>query len=242
MSIYSTAGDEVVLERETSEGFERSSQLFYAADKLRYESQDETGAEKTYREAMAATTTHGVFYHLAQGQIYSMRQNMEYALTEFEIATEITDKRDSVFINLGLTYRKIAGRLRSLNLSDKAAEMTRESVAALEHALEVNPSNAGGWSALAITYLTMGEEHRNDTERCLDRALSLDPSSYLALTALANLRRQQGRKEEARRHAPLTLRGPRTVRNTARESTHGGKKDSQVVHCVHGRRGSGRPG
>ena len=122
---------------------------------------------------MAATTTHGVFYHLAQGQIYSMRQNMEYALTEFEIATEITDKIDSVFINLGLTYRKIAGRLRSLNLSDKAAEMTRESVAALEHALEVNPSNAGGWSALAITYLTMGEERRNDTERCLDRALSL---------------------------------------------------------------------
>jgi tetratricopeptide (TPR) repeat protein len=79
--------------------------------------------------------------------------------------------------------------------------MTKESIAALQHALEINPSNAGAWSALAITYLTMGEQHRQDVEKCLGAALGLDPDSYLALTALTNLRRQQGRKNEARQHA-----------------------------------------
>jgi tetratricopeptide (TPR) repeat protein len=201
MSIHSTADDEVLLGLETAEAFERSSRLFYAADKIRYETQDEAGAEKMYREAMAATSTHGTYYHLAQGQIYSMRQNMEYALTEFEIAAEINAEIDSVFVNLGLTYRKLAGQLRSLNLAEKAAEMTSESVAALNRALEIDSTNAGAWSALAITYLTMGEGHRNEAERCLATALDIDPNSYLALTALTNLRRLQGRKEEARQHA-----------------------------------------
>ena len=193
--------DEVVRIQESPEAFEMSSRLFYAADKLRYEEQNETVAEKTYRDAMAATTTHGVFYHLAQGQIYSMRQNIEYALTEFEIAAEINDQIDSVFVNLGLTYRKLAGHLRSLNLNEKAAEMMQESVASLRRALEINPENAGAWSALAITYLKMGHKYQRDAENCVDSARSLDQKSYMALTALTNLRRQQGRKEEARQHA-----------------------------------------
>jgi hypothetical protein len=77
MPVPTRADDEIVREPESSEAFERSSQLFYTADNLRYEAQDETGAEKMYRAAMDATTTYGVFYHLAQGQIHSMRQNME---------------------------------------------------------------------------------------------------------------------------------------------------------------------
>jgi tetratricopeptide (TPR) repeat protein len=120
---------------------------------------------------MDATTTSGVFYHLAQGQIYSMRRNIEYALTEFEIASEINVQIDCVFINLGLTYRKLAGHLRSLNLMEKAAEMTQESLAALNRAVEINPDNAGAWSALAMTYLKMGTTHYEDADRCVTRAL-----------------------------------------------------------------------
>ncbi len=49
-------------------------------------------------------------------------------MTEFEIASDINDRIDSVFVNLGLTYRKMAGRLRSLNFTEKADEMFRESI------------------------------------------------------------------------------------------------------------------
>ncbi len=61
--------DEIVRETETPDEFERSSQLFYEADKLRYLEQDTVAAEKKYREAMDATGDYGVFYHQAQGQI-----------------------------------------------------------------------------------------------------------------------------------------------------------------------------
>lgn len=193
--------DEFVLQIETPQEFERSRELFYEADRLRYVLQDPTAAEKKYREAMDATGSYGVFYHLAQGQIYSARGNVEYALTEFEIASEINDKVDSVYINLGLTYRKLAGRLRSLNITDKADEMIRESIDALERALEINPDNAGAWSALAMTYLKMGRERLADAERYVLRALELDPQSYLAIVNLATVRQQQGRKEEAKQLA-----------------------------------------
>ena len=199
--MHTTADDEIVRQTETPEAFQKSAQLFFAADKLRYQGQDESAAERAYREAMAATTTSGVFYHLAQGQIYAMRRNIEYALTEFEIASEINDQLDCVFINLGLTYRKLAGHLRSLNLTEKAAEMTQESLAALNRAVEINQENAGAWSALAMTYVKMGNAHYDDADRCVARARALDSDSYLALTTLASLRRFQGKKEEARQLA-----------------------------------------
>lgn len=75
--MHTTADDEIVRQTETPEAFQKSAQLFFAADKLRYQGQDESAAERAYRETMAATTTSGVFYHLAQGQIYAMRRNIE---------------------------------------------------------------------------------------------------------------------------------------------------------------------
>lgn len=193
--------DEITVQAETAQEFEKSSLLFFEADKFRYVDHDDAEAEKKYREAMDATGDYGVFYHLAQGQIYSMRGNIEYALTEFEIASEISDQIEAVFINLGLTYRKIAGRLRSFNFTEKAAEMTEESIAALHRALEINPSSSGAWSSLAITYINMGRDHYSQAELCISRAKEIDPQSYQALSTLANLRRLQGKKEEARQLA-----------------------------------------
>jgi tetratricopeptide (TPR) repeat protein len=196
-----TTSDELVLQSESPQEFDKSSELFYEADRLRYLGSNEVAAEKKYREAMEATGSYGVFYHLAQGQIYSMLGNIEYALTEFEIASEINDQIDSVFIDLGLTYRKIAGRLRSFNLNDKADAMIKESVDALNRAIGINPNNAGAWSALATTYLKMGKEYLDKAGTCITRARELDPQSYLALTNLANLRQRQGNKKEARQYA-----------------------------------------
>lgn len=193
--------EEPIFQVETIQELERSRDLFYEADRLRYELQDQAAAEKKYRETMDATGAYGVFYHLAQGQIYSGHGNVEYALTEFEIASEINASIDSVHINLGLTYRKLAGRLRSLNLTEKAEEMIRESIAALERAVEINPVNAGAWSALAMTYLKMGTEHLAKAEGYILRALELDPHSYLGIVNLATVRQRQGKKPEARQLA-----------------------------------------
>lgn len=79
--------------------------------------------------------------------------------------------------------------------------MTQESLAALNRAVEINQGNAGAWSALAMTYVKMGDAHYDDADRCVARARALDPDSYLALTTLASLRRFQGKKEEARQLA-----------------------------------------
>ena len=121
-----TAEDISVPQTESPCEFERSSQLFYEAEKLRHSVDDPTAAEQKYREAMAATGSYGVFYHLAQGRIYSLRGNIEYALTEFEIASEINNHIPAVFVNLGLVYRQMAGRLRSQHLIAKADEMIQE--------------------------------------------------------------------------------------------------------------------
>src|ERR687889_543123 len=102
--------DELIRQAETPQEHEKSRQLFYEADAFNYTNKS-AEAEKKYREAMDATGDYGVYYHLAQGQIYILRDNLDYALTEFEIASTINDQIDSVHINLGLTYRKIAGRL-----------------------------------------------------------------------------------------------------------------------------------
>ena len=80
-----------------------------------------------------------------------MRGNIEYALTEFEIASEINSQVPSVFINLGLTYRQMAGRLRSHHLTKKADEMIQESIAVLRRVSESHPDNVDAWSALAMT-------------------------------------------------------------------------------------------
>ena len=53
---------------ETPEEFERSSLLFYEAERLRYWLENPTAAEQKFREAMDATGNYGVFYHLAQGR------------------------------------------------------------------------------------------------------------------------------------------------------------------------------
>src|SRR4051812_48528768 len=118
---------------ETPEERERSRELFLQADGLNYANQS-AEAEKLYRASMDATGDHGAFFHLAQGQIYVIHDNLEYALTAFEIASQIDDSLEFVHINLGLTYRKLSGRLRSANLVDKANEMMAESLASLERA------------------------------------------------------------------------------------------------------------
>src|SRR5689334_6096384 len=127
--VASTETDRLVREKESPEEFSQSSALFREADRIRYEERNQILAESKYREAMDATGDYGVHYHLAQGQIYSMHGNLEYALTEFEIAANLNEELPTenqvtaVFINLGLTYRKLSGRYKSLNLIDKANEM-----------------------------------------------------------------------------------------------------------------------
>lgn len=192
-----TAFDAATVRRETPEEYERSRRLFVEADTLNYTNlRDE--AEKAYRAAMDATGEYGVFFHLAQGQIYVLHANLEYALTEFEIASAIDDSIEFVHINLGLTYRKLAGRLRSTNALDKADEMMAESIASLERATEVSPESPGAWSTKAMTYLATGDARLTDAEGCTKQALSLDPNSYSALTSLAQIRQLHGQREEAR--------------------------------------------
>ncbi|MGD0207503.1 MAG: tetratricopeptide repeat protein [Verrucomicrobiota bacterium] len=185
---------------ETPGEFERSSQLFYEAERLRCSLEDATTTEQKFREAMDATGSYGVFYHLAQGRIYSLHGNIEYALTEFEIASEINNQIPAVFINLGLVYRQMAGRLRSRNIIDKADEMTQESIAVLRRILERHPENVDAWSALAMTYSKMGRDYLVDAENCVNRARELDPTNYEALTTLATLRSRTD-KAAARKHA-----------------------------------------
>lgn len=189
--------DTDTVRRETIEENERSRMLFVAADTLNYTNKP-LDAEAAYRAAMDATDDYGVYYHLAQGQIYALHDNLEYALTEFEIASQINDNIDSVHINLGLTYRKLAGRWNSRNAREKAQEMMAESIASLERATEVSPDNPGAWSTKSMTYLAMGNASLKDAEDCTNRALSLDPNSYSALTNLARIRQQQGSIPEAR--------------------------------------------
>jgi tetratricopeptide (TPR) repeat protein len=185
---------------ESPHEFKLSSQLFYEADSLRHSLENTTAAEQKFREAMDATGSYGVFYHLAQGKIYSMRGNIEYALTEFEIASEINSHIPSVFINLGITYRQMAGRLRSHHLTKKADEMIQESIAVLRRVSESHPDNVDAWSALAMTFSKMGKDHLRDAEDCLDRARKLDPTNYEALTTLATLQARTD-KAAARQHA-----------------------------------------
>jgi tetratricopeptide (TPR) repeat protein len=173
---------------ETPEEFERSSLLFYEAERLRYSLENPTAAEQKFREAMDVTGNYGVFYHLAQGRIYSLRGNIDYALTEFEIASEINSQLPAVFINLGLVYRQMAGRLRSHHLIAKADEMIQESIAVLRRVLESHPDNVDAWSALAMTYSKMGEKHLTDAEKCVNKVRELDPANCEALTTLATLR------------------------------------------------------
>jgi hypothetical protein len=90
--------DEIVRQTETPEEHEISRRLFYEADALNYTNKS-AEAEKKYREGMDATGDWGVYYHLAQGQIYILRDNLEYALTEFEVASTINDQIDSVHIS-----------------------------------------------------------------------------------------------------------------------------------------------
>lgn len=219
-----TETDKIVRQKESAEEFENSSALFREADKFRYQDRQEDKAEIKYREAMEATGDYGVYYHLAQGQIYSMRGNLDYALTEFEIATEINEQLPfenqavAVFINLALTYRKLSGRYNSLNLGDKAEEMLKESIGASERALEIAPDDTGALNALAKTLLKMVEKNRrnaekfveylNATERCIEKAYNLDSQDYETLCGLAQVRRFQKRKEEAARLAQdaITLR------------------------------------
>lgn len=206
--------DKIIRQKESIEEFENSSALFLAADKLRYQDRLYSEAEKTYREAMEATGSYGVYYHLAQGQVYSMRDNLEYALTEFEIAAEINEQASlenqvsAVFINLGLTYRKLSGRYSSLNLSDKAEEMLKESIGASKRALEIAPDDIGALNALAKTYLKMGKKYIIDAEKYVERAYNLDSQSYEAICGLAQVRRSQERKDEAKRFTEdaITLR------------------------------------
>ena len=136
----------------------RRLRFFYAAsDRLRYKDRQESDAEMKYREVMQATGNYGVFYHLAQGQIYSMRGNLDDALTEFEIASEINEQSDienqviSVYINLGLTYRKLSGRYYNLNLTDEAKRMAEESLEVLKQAFTIAPNDTGVLNALAKT-------------------------------------------------------------------------------------------
>jgi tetratricopeptide (TPR) repeat protein len=189
--------DEITRQTESPLEFEKSGQLFKEADALNYVNKG-AEAEKKYREVMDATRAYGVYYHLAQGQIYILHDNLDYALTAFEIASTINDQIDSVHINLGLTYRKIAGRLRSFNILEKANNLVHESLAAFERAIELNPNNPGAWSTKAITYLSMGKKYLEEAEKCINTALKLDPNNYSALTNLSKLRRLQGNREEAR--------------------------------------------
>jgi len=192
-----TNPDDVVTHEETPEEYQLSRRYFLEADALNYTNKSKE-AERAYRGCMDATGEYGVFYHLAQGQIYVLHDNLEYALTEFEIASQINDQIDFVHINLGLTYRKMAGRLRSANKTDKASAMMNESLDAHERAVQLNPDNSGAWSTMAMVCMAMGKSRLQDADNCSQKALDLDPKNYSALTTLAKIRQQQGRKEEAR--------------------------------------------
>lgn len=207
-----TETDKIIRQKESAKEFESSSALFLAADNLRYKERLYAEAENKYREAMEATGSYGVYYHLAQGQIYSMRGNLDYALTEFEIAAEINEQLPlenqavAVFINLALTYRKLSGRYSSLNLSEKAEEMLKESIGASERALEIAPSDIGALNALAKTYLKVGKKYLDAAEELVEKAYNLDPQSYEALCGLAQVRRSQERKEEAKQFAQSAIK------------------------------------
>ena len=159
--------DKIVRQKESLAEFNESSALFTEADKINYQDRQPEEAEKKYREAMEATGSYGIYYHLAQGQIYVIRGNLERALTEFEIAAEINEQApienqvSAVYINLALTYRKLSGQYNSLNLTDKAEEMLKESIDAGERALEIAPNISGTHNTLAKTYLKMYEKYKD---------------------------------------------------------------------------------
>lgn len=194
--------DKLVREKESDEEFARSRELFREADRLRYETRSQTLAEIKYREAMGATGDYGVHYHLAQGQIYSMYGSLEPALTEFEIAAEINEELPpddqvlAVFINLGLTYRKLSGRYKSLNETEKADEMIRESIEIFERAHELAPTDPGVLNGLAMTHLKI-KDNIDEVEKYSSAAYALNSLDYESLCGMSQVYRSAKFRDKA---------------------------------------------
>lgn len=184
---------------ETPKEFEGSRKLYLAGNILNFDYNKLEEAEQKYREAMQKTSDYGVYYHLAQGQIYILNGKLDDGLTEFEIASEINTKIEDVHINLGLTYRKLSGRYRSFGMSERAEQMTQESITAFKRALDINPNNPVVYSTMAMTFSSMGD--MKSAEACAKKTLEYDPENYIAYTSLAQVSRTKGEIEEAKKLA-----------------------------------------
>ena len=92
---------------------------------------------------------------------------------------------DPGFPNARLTLANLLGELKELG---RAREL-------LEEEVETDPSNPACWTSLGLTHICCGDDEQG--ERCLDRALELDPDYFNAIQNLLNLYIKQGRRQEA---------------------------------------------
>lgn len=185
-------------EKESSEQFIKSRDFFLQADVLNFENKKDE-AERLYRKSIKATNDKGVYYHLSRGQIYAMQNKIDEALTEFEIALSINDQIEEVHINLGLTYRKISGRLSSYNMADRAGEMIKESLASFEKALTINKNSINAILTKAPTLIKLGR--MSEAKDCAEKTLAIDPKNYMALTTMSIVLRSQKDIAGARAYA-----------------------------------------
>lgn len=195
--------ENVFEEQETLAQFEKSRQFFHEADLLKFDNYH-VEAERKYREAMDATIDNGVYFHLAQGQIHEIHKNIEDALTEFEIASNINSNLLDVQINLGLIYRKLSSHLRSFNRNEEASRMMEESLAAFQRALAIDANSIDIHKTLAMTYLKIN--NNVEAEKCARKTLSIDPDSYLGLNVLAQIEKAKGQPENLAQARKLLLR------------------------------------
>jgi len=175
-----------------------AARIYELADQLKFSNKMKE-AEQNYRMVTKLVNDDIFYFHLAQGQIHDIHDNIDDSLVAFEIARslEISDVR--VHINIGINYRKLAGRCRTQGLFNRADQMLQESIDALNQAQRLDQNNTGVLSAQAMTYLMMGDKNLSKVKTCAEKILSLDPENYDGLTTLAQVLQTTGKNSEARK-------------------------------------------
>lgn len=137
--------------------------------------------------------TASAFYHTNIGSVALKQGDIEGALTNLELATQLAPDVAAVWVNLGVARRRLG------DLTGAAQ--------AYEKALLAEPGNPSALTNLAYLYRLRG--HDAEAKAAL-QAASKGPSSPFTLIALAGVEEVQGNATDARRHL---LRAKRAYRH-----------------------------
>ncbi len=115
------------------------------------------------------------------------------------LRSELTQLFEIIFREEALLPRK-AAKLSAINLADKGAALAKlgryeEAISCYEHALEIDPKDAGAWSNKGATLGDLGRYE--EMIFCCDHALEIDPKLAAAWCGKGIALGELGRYEEA---------------------------------------------